>query len=337
MATYPSVVGSLNNPNASDRLNNPSHSALHQSENSEIVAIETFVGTLSSTQGTLMYDVRAAASNGGGHVQTAVKGGTGQTSFNKGDILVASSSSVLTKLASGADGLVLVANSSVATGVTWGSASKPNVRIYTPSSVTSGGAASFLGIWYKPSIMTYAVIEVTGGGGGGGGTTTADIGCAGGGAGGYGRITVAASLLPLAASIICGTGGGGGAGTGGDGAAGGPSWFGSVLSATGGTGSSGTNSRDPGQGGIAASGDLNVGGNPGTSGINATGFTQGGNGGSNPLGGGGAGGPSGGGGGVQTGGAGFGYGGGGGGAQSDNGNDSAGGRGTDGVLIIYEY
>ena len=103
---YPSVLSALSNPNATDRLNSPSHSSLHQSENSAITQVETFLGLegSASTVGTLIYDVRSPASNGGGHVQTANKGGTGQVTFNKGDTLVAQSSSVISKLSVGSMG-----------------------------------------------------------------------------------------------------------------------------------------------------------------------------------------------------------------------------------------
>lgn len=132
---YPSTISALSTPQPSDTLNNPSHSGLHQNENTAITEIETFVGTLSSNVGTLVYDIRSANSNGGGHVQSADKGGTGQTSYTKGDLLVAQSTSVLTKLAVSADGNVLVADSSQATGVKWGAAAATN--IYTAASIVS--------------------------------------------------------------------------------------------------------------------------------------------------------------------------------------------------------
>lgn len=116
---YPSTLSTFTYPNANDKLSAPSHSSIESMQSSTISQLETFVGTLSSVNGTLVYDIRAASSDGGGHVQTANKGGTGQTSYNKGDILVATSSSVLTKLAVGSDNYVLRANSSAASGVNW--------------------------------------------------------------------------------------------------------------------------------------------------------------------------------------------------------------------------
>lgn len=44
MATYPGGIPSFTTPNASDKLNNPSHSALHTQEYGEIVAICTALG-----------------------------------------------------------------------------------------------------------------------------------------------------------------------------------------------------------------------------------------------------------------------------------------------------
>lgn len=118
--SYPSTFSSFNRPAASDRLNNPSHSALHNTVSSAVGQLEAVIGlSTSSAVGTIYYDVRSPDSNGGGHVQSANKGGTGQISYTKGDLLVASSTSVLTKLAVGADGQILQANSSVATGTNW--------------------------------------------------------------------------------------------------------------------------------------------------------------------------------------------------------------------------
>lgn len=125
---YPSTISTLANPGPSDRLNSPSHSTLHDDENTAITETQTFIGTLpSSAVGTLLYDVRSPASDGGGHVQSANKGGTGQTSYTKGDILVAQSSSVLTKLAVGTDAFTIQANSSVASGLEWVANPKPKV------------------------------------------------------------------------------------------------------------------------------------------------------------------------------------------------------------------
>lgn len=128
---FPSILSTFNRPTTTDRLNSPSHSALHNTVSSALGQVEAFLGKegASSTVGTLIYDVRSPDSGGGGHVQTAVKGGTGQTTFIKGDILVAQSASVLSKLAVGVDGQALVANSSMTSGVNWATAGIKQVNV----------------------------------------------------------------------------------------------------------------------------------------------------------------------------------------------------------------
>lgn len=122
---FPSVLSTFNRPSATDRLNSPSHSALHNTISSAVGQLEAVIGVEgpSSVVGTLEYFIKSPASDGGGHVQTANKGGTGQTSYTKGDLLVGSSSSVLSKLAVGADTTVPVADSTSPTGVKWATAS----------------------------------------------------------------------------------------------------------------------------------------------------------------------------------------------------------------------
>ena len=126
---YPSTVSTFSNPVATDRLNSPSHSSVETAQNTGLTEIQTFVGTLASTAGTLVYDVRAAASDGGGHVQVANKGGTGQTAYTKGDILVATSASVIAKLAVGVDNQALRVDSSTASGIKWGDAGANKIYV----------------------------------------------------------------------------------------------------------------------------------------------------------------------------------------------------------------
>lgn len=116
---YPSIVTTFSTPSPSDKLSTTPHSSIESAQNTGLTEIMNFIGTESSAAGTLFYDVRAAASNGGGHVQTANKGGTGQTSYTKGDVLIAQSSSVLTKLGIGTNNQVLTADSNQQTGVKW--------------------------------------------------------------------------------------------------------------------------------------------------------------------------------------------------------------------------
>lgn len=133
---WPSVLNTFNRPSTTSRLDNPSHSALHNTVSSAVGQIEQTIGlSTTSLVGTLFYDIRSPDSDGGGHVQTANKGGTGQTSFTKGDVLVATSSSVLAKLAVGPDGQVLVSDSSVAAGLKWGT--PPGIKATTIASIVS--------------------------------------------------------------------------------------------------------------------------------------------------------------------------------------------------------
>lgn len=197
---YPSVISTLATPQPTDRLNSPSHSALHQNENTGIREIQTFVGTLpSSAVGTLIYDIRSPDSNGGGHIQTANKGGTGQTNYTKGDVLVGQSSSVLVKLAVGNDNQVLIANSSVAAGVNWGNV--PGVNVSSTAAASS--------VWTRPfgiSSTSQVLIRMWGGGGSGAfGGTTNEMG--GGGGGGYAEAWYPA--IALAPSVLLSIGKGG--------------------------------------------------------------------------------------------------------------------------------
>lgn len=330
---FPSTFSAFNTVSPSDRLNNPSHSALHNSVSSAVGQIQAVIGLNdgpnASAIGTLMHDIRSPDSDGGGHIQAVNKGGTGQTAYMKGDLLVATSSSVLARLAVGGNNQVLVADSSAPAGVKWGAGGTPTVRVYPTASTVGGNTTSLVGIWHRPSTLSYVVVEVVGGGGGGQGETDSDSsnrGGAGGGAGGYAKKVVSAASLPLAASILVGSGGSGGATSGGAGTGGATTYFGSVMSATGGSaGSSGTG----GSGGVGSDGDLNVGGGGGGGG----GYNAGGAGGSNPLGGGGAGQAA----SDTSGESGRGYGGGGGGGGSSPTPGGAGGNGAGGVVVIYEY
>ncbi len=251
---YPSTLSTLSNPQPTDRLNSPSHSSLHQAENTAITEIETFVGTLASTAGSLVYDVRSPLSNGGGHVQTANKGGTGYTSYTKGDLLVAQSASVLAKLAVGADNTVLVADSAQATGVKWGTS--PTLTV-----------ASFVsdGVWTKPAAATLTskvFVEAWGAGGSGGSNTGSGV-VGGGGGGAYINAWYPASVL--SASVIVGVGVGGlGVGGVANGNQGGITVFDTVASLLTAYGGGGGASNNVTAGGGGGGGSFNSGSNAAT-------------------------------------------------------------------------
>jgi hypothetical protein len=149
---FPSTISTFTQVSASDRLNSPSHSALHNDVSSVLTQVQTVIGTDASTLGTILGDLRNPSSNGGGHVQTANKGGTGQTAYTKGDLLVATSTSVLTKLAVGTDGQVLQASSVAAAGVAWGTA-PPRAKV-----AISGSVMTYVGsVGVAQSVMSVTI------------------------------------------------------------------------------------------------------------------------------------------------------------------------------------
>lgn len=225
---YPSIISTLATPQPTDRLSSPSHSTLHQNENSAILEIERAVGFDSSILGTVIGDLRNPLSNGGGHVQTANKGGTGQTTYGKGDLLVGQNTSTLTKLAIGTDGQVPIADSSQVVGVRWG---------LVGAQVTFVTVAS---VWTKPAGANFVDVLVIASGGGGGGSGQGLGGGGGGGAGGYVQAHIPASFLPASVLVQATSGGLGGAGTtgpsGGNGSTGSIASFGSIIALGGGAG-----------------------------------------------------------------------------------------------------
>lgn len=153
--TFPSTLSSFSRPQATDRLNSPSHSALHNTVSSALGQVEAVIGVdgANSVVGTLMSDVRNPASQGGGHVQGAAFGGTGQTTYTKGDILVASSASVLTKLAVGTvNGQILSVNNSAPAGIQWGAAGINKVFVNTASVQLARGQASVFNTLFASSV-----------------------------------------------------------------------------------------------------------------------------------------------------------------------------------------
>lgn len=151
MSTFPSILTSYTNPQATDKLNSPSHSGVETAQNSGLSQVEAVIGVegASSVVGSLQYLIKSSASDGGGHVQSANKGGTGQTSYSKGDLLVGSSSSVLSKIAIGSDGTVPIADSTQSTGIGWG-----NVTAGLPYA-QDGGTGSVFAISPVPCVLSY--------------------------------------------------------------------------------------------------------------------------------------------------------------------------------------
>lgn len=153
---FPSTLSTFTRPTASDRLNNPSHATLHNTVSSALGQVEAVIGLTgdASTLGTIAGDLYSPDSNGGGHVQTANKGGTGQTSYNKGDLLVATSNSVLAKVAvSSTLGDVLLADPSQSAGVRWGGTVANKIAIYNSVVSQGTGQSSVSTVWCAASIV----------------------------------------------------------------------------------------------------------------------------------------------------------------------------------------
>lgn len=239
---FSSTLSSFARPNPTDRLNSPSHSALHNTVSSALGQVEAIIGVRgdSSVVGTINTALFSPGSDGGGHVQSANKGGTGQTSYTKGDILIASSTSVLTKLAVGANGAILQANSAAPTGVNW-KAGQVTISSFLTTS-----------LWTKPTGLSYIQIQLWGAGGSGGVHTTTRGG-GGGGGGGFNQGTFMASALGATEQVNIGVGGASVAS--GNGNVGGNTVFGasSFLTAFGGgAGGGGSTSGGGGGGGGGA-------------------------------------------------------------------------------------
>jgi hypothetical protein len=259
-------IDSFPTPASGQPLSNPNHITDTVNMHDAIVALETKVGVNNSSVITsLDYLVKDSGSNGGGHIQTANKGGTGQTSFNKGDILVAQSSSVLSKLAaSPTNGYALITDDSQANGLKWGTpGNKPTIRTY--------GYSSSVITWTKPSTLSYLTVELVGPGGGGGaaqgGGGTSSAG-GGGGGGAYTKKWFSASVLGATEQLTIGLKGAGGTVNANNGSTGSTTVFGasSLLSAVSGGGGTGSNGviAGGGVGGVASGGDINIDGEDGT-------------------------------------------------------------------------
>ena len=202
---------------------------------------------------------------------------------------------------------------------------------------TSGTAATYT----KPANVTSILIEVVGGGGGGGGAlggaSTHSSG-GGGGSGGYARLWVPAASATYTYTVGA-AGAAGTAGTNAGGTGGTTTFSASSLQATGGVGGSGGITQTVagftavgGAGGVGSNGNLNAAGAPGLFGMNdGAGTSLSGNGGSSHYGGGALASGS-----PNAGNAAGNYGSGGSGGSAFV-TSLAGGAGSAGLIIVWEF
>jgi len=91
---------------------------------------------------------------------TPARGGTGQTTFTKGDILVAQDATTLTKLPIGANGQALYADSIETTGVKWGT--PPTAGSVTVGTTTIGSGVTTRVLYDNAGVLGEYTISGTG-------------------------------------------------------------------------------------------------------------------------------------------------------------------------------
>lgn len=303
----------------------------------------TLLASLASTNQVIDFpnDSGVVSLNGHGHAIADVTGlqadldgkiakSLGTT---KGDLVAFTASETPARLGVGSNNQVLTADSAEAAGVKWARSAGRLVGVQH----LEPGATTYT----KNAAATDIVVECVGGGGGGGGVSGAasQTAAAGsGGAGGYAwkRITGAAASY----TVAVGSGGGGGSAGANNGTAGGTTTFGSPAIVTAGGGgegiamATGTAVADAagGAGGTASGGDMNIVGAEGGRGTRDSGtIAHSHAGGGGPWG---HGAP-----GVRNaaGVGATGFGAGGSGAATSGNTNRAGGAGSSGRIIVWEY
>jgi hypothetical protein len=218
------------------------------------------------TRTTLTAGSGLAITNGSGSISIAAStipvanGGTGQTSYTDGQLLIGNSTgNTLTKATLTAGSGVTITNASGAITIAasgGGGGGFSSWQIFTSS-----------GTFTVPTGITKVKVTVVGGGGGGGALAAYD-GVVGGGGGGGTAMEIISGLTPGGTvSVTVGAAGtaAAGGGNGGNGGPGGTSSFGAYCSATGGGGGIGSTAGNGfAAGGLGSGGDLNIRGGSGS-------------------------------------------------------------------------
>jgi hypothetical protein len=341
VASFPGALASFIGFVAGNTLKVDVHASQHNLEQAEILAVQTKVGTGSSTPAS----------------GTVLRGNGAGTSI-WGQVALTTDVTGVLPIANGGNGTTSTTGSGSAVFGTSPTLSQPIVSDFTTAqhnhtNAAGGGALPLIarittftanGTYTPNANLLYCQIECVGGGGAGGGgagTAGAAYSGAGGGGGGYSRVIKSAAQIGASQAITIGGGGTGVSGaTGNNGS---DTSVGALCIGKGGSGGAVGGSAAltpvPGAGGIVGTGDVTIVGNSGSvpaiNGASITFVAIGGAGGAAYFGGGAAGANSV--SGTVNGGTGTSGSGGGGAAAYNTASSATGGGGGNGLVVITEY